>query len=133
MAGGGGYNQLGGYGGGSGGNYSNGNQPALGGGQGNWMQSHPNANVFGSPGMIGGDAWKAAHPNYNVAGSPGWQAMHPPQQQQNQNWWTGGAPAQGWNPAGSGSNPPLQGQPDIADFFQHMFGGGGGYGNNYLY
>ena len=131
---GGGGQSLGGYGGGSGGSYSNGNQPALGGGQ-SWMQSHPNSNIFGSPGMVGGDAWKAAHPNYNVAGSPGWQAMHPPQTNNtpNGNWWTGGAPAQGWNPAGAGGNPGLQGQPDIADFFQHMFGGGGGYGNNYLY
>jgi len=102
---------LGGFGGGRG--YSNGNQPAL-------------------SGNIGGAAWKTQHPYYQTQGSPGWQAMHP-QQQQQQNWWTGGASAQGWNPAGSGSNPPLQGQPDIADFFQHMFGGGGGYGNNYLY
>lgn len=107
---------MGGYSGGGGGNYSNGNQPAIG----------PN---------IGSAAWKQQHPYYQTQGSPGWQAMHPPQTNNtpNGNWWTGGAPAQGWNPAGLGSNPPLQSQPDIADFFQHIMGGGGGYGNNYLY
>jgi hypothetical protein len=52
----------------------------------------------------------------------------------------------GWNPAGSqtndqpawftGGTPLLGGAPqsnDLMQAFQQMFGGGGGYGNNYLY
>ena len=84
------------------------------------------------PGM-GGGALSGAQQNYinNNWGNGGTGINHPLPPQNN--FWSGGAPLKQWNPAGAGGAPGQQGQPNIADFFQHIMGGGGGYGNNYLY
>jgi len=131
---------------GGGNNYTNGNQPALGGwnpagggGAPGQHQSGPLTSLNAGqrnyvvnqgklPPLLGGGNLSAGQQNYvnnNWAPKSNPQLGAPDVSGPNANqpaWFTGGTPL-------------LNGQPNnsLMQAFQQMFGGGGGYGNNYLY